>query len=227
MDHAATVELLDGDALLNKFARALARRKAVDRKEFFEACEFFSRVRSKLKADAGIGTLVDAAGGHGLVGVLCAIFKPDDFARVLVIDRRQPKAFDAVVAAAIEVAPWVEGRVVYEQKRIGPEEPLPVGCAVVCVHGCRALTDKIIAAASAADARAIALMPCCYQQTAADAPEALRTALGVPLAADVHRTYRLEASGYVVSWKAIPASISPMNRILVASRAGARGAAAS
>ena len=43
------------------------RRKAVDRKEFFESTEFFARTRHKLRADGG-STLVDVAGGHGLVG---------------------------------------------------------------------------------------------------------------------------------------------------------------
>ena len=54
------------------------RRKAVDRKEFFESTEFFARSRHKLRADRG-GTLVDVAGGHGLVGVLAAIFMADIF----------------------------------------------------------------------------------------------------------------------------------------------------
>ena len=58
---------------------------------------------------------------------------------------------------------------------------------------------QVIAAAAAADARSIALMPCCYQASAAQhAPEALRAALGVPLAADIHRTYELEQRGYAL-----------------------------
>ena len=84
--------------------------------------------------------------------------------------------------------------------------------------GCRGLTDMIIAAAAEADARSVALMPCCYKSTAADAPDALRVALGVPLAADVHRTYQLEQLGYTVQWSAIPTSITPMNRIILAHR---------
>ena len=71
---------------------------------FFESCEFFARVRSKLCADeCGERVLVDVAGGHGLVGALAAIFKYKDFDQVVVRDRRRPKAFDAVVAAAVEV----------------------------------------------------------------------------------------------------------------------------
>jgi hypothetical protein len=219
-DDDPTRELFAGDSLMCRFSVALAKRKALDRKEFFESCEFFSRVRSKLKADDEIGgTLVDVAGGHGLVAALCAIFKYKDFGRTIVRDRRRPKAFDAIVSAAEEVAPWVAGRITYEQGDVGPGgQPLPEGCAVVSVHGCGKLTDMVIAAAAAANARSIALMPCCYAQTAADAPEGLRSALGAALAADVHRTYTLDGLGYSVVWRAIPQTITPMNRILLAHR---------
>lgn len=213
-----TRELFAGDALMARFGRGLAERRAIDRKEFFEACEFFARTRKRLAAD-GDGVLVDAAGGHGLVGALCAIFLGKQFERIIVRDVRRPKAFDAVVSAAVEVAPWVEGRIVYDQQKVGLlHDGLPRGCAVVGVHACRGLTDKIIAAAADADARCVALMPCCYEGTAADAPVALRQALGVPMAADIQRTYTLEAHGYSVAWKAIPRCISPMNRILLAHR---------
>ena len=215
-----TRALFAGESIMSRFAIALAERKALDRKEFFESCEFFSRVRSKLRANDECGTLYDVAGGHGLVAALAAIFKYRTFGRVVVRDRRRPKAFDAVVSAAEEVAPWVEGRIIYEQGIVGPQgEPLSTGCAVVSVHGCGKLTDKIIAAAVDADACSVALMPCCYQQTAANAPEGLRNALGAALAADVHRTYTLDRLGYSVLWRAIPRSITPMNRILLAQRA--------
>ena len=213
-----TRTLFHGDNLMNRFARALAERKAVDRKEFFEACEFFARVRSRVRADEETRTLVDVAGGHGLVGTLAAIFMLKQFDNVIIRDPRRPKAFDEVVAAALEVAPWTEGRISYEEDKVGAHAPLPTGCAVVCVHGCRDLTDRIIAAAAEADARAVALMPCCYKSTAADVPEALRLSLGVPLAADVQRTYTLERLGYTVTWSAIPPSITPMNRVILSHR---------
>ena len=37
-------------------------------------------------------------------------------------------------------------------------------------------------------------------------------------AADVHRTYTLEGTGYRVVWRHIPSAITPMNRLLVARR---------
>jgi hypothetical protein len=212
-----TVELFHGDSLMSRFAMAVATRRCIDRKEFFEACEFFAQVQGTLVADDGL--LIDVAGGHGLVGTLVALFKSKDFERVIIRDPRRPKAFDEVVSAAVEVAPWVSGRITYEQKKILPSDPLPRGgAAVVCVHGCKSLTDRIIAAAAEAEARSIALMPCCYPSDAAQAPTALVQSLGTPLASDVQRTYDLQMHGYEVRWKAIPQSITPMNRILLASR---------
>ena len=48
--------------------------------------------------------------------------------------------------------------------------------------------------------------------------EALRLSLGAPLASDIMRTIELERLGFTVAWTAIPPSISPMNRILLAHR---------
>ena len=62
-----TRELFAGDALMARFGRALAERRAIDRKEFFEACEFFARTRKRLAADVDAGVLVDAAGGHDVL----------------------------------------------------------------------------------------------------------------------------------------------------------------
>mmetsp|Transcript_21144 Transcript_21144/g.62737 ORF Transcript_21144/g.62737 Transcript_21144/m.62737 type:complete len:100 (-) Transcript_21144:58-357(-) len=63
-------------------------------------------------------------------------------------------------------------------------------------------------------------MPCCYGHSLAAqaAPLALRKSLGVALAADVQRTFTLEAAGYAVQWRHVPAACTPMNRILIARR---------
>ena len=52
-------------------------------------------------------------------------------------------------------------------------------------------------------------------QTARTAPRALRAALGAVLTTDIDRTYRMEQAGYEVDWSEIPASITPMNRVLL------------
>lgn len=196
--------LFEGDGLQARLARALASRRAVDRKEFFETFEFFTQVRSSLRpsaasAHAGNSTLVDVAGGHGLLALLFAVFEWRRFQRVLVVDTVRPASFDKVLAAGLEVAPWAT-----VEYCSGPtadmfvsgmgERHLPSGAAVACVHGCNTLTDAVIDAAASAECESLAVMPCCYGAVAekAGAPRALRTSLGVALAADIQRTYTLE-----------------------------------
>jgi hypothetical protein len=58
-------------------------------------------------------------------------------------------------------------------------------------------------------------MPCCHAKAASRAPRALLDSLGVALATDIDRTYRLERDGYQVAWSAIPAVVTAMHRILV------------
>ena len=61
--------------------------------------------------------------------------------------------------------------------------------------------------------------PCCYGGVAKAAPPALQRHLGAALTADIERTYLLERErGYAVKWRALPRSITPVNRILVARR---------
>ena len=142
----ALQDLFQGDTLPAKLGRALMELKAVDRKECFETFEFFSQVRSSTASSsaAGARTLVDVAGGHGLLAVLFAVFERRKFDHVLVVDTQRPAAFDKVLAAGKQVAPWVQVEYIS-----GPEADmfksegallLPTGCAVVCVHGCNKLT---------------------------------------------------------------------------------------
>lgn len=223
-------ELFVGDGLQARLGRALTARRAVDRKEFFETFEFFAQVRSSLRvspttSDAGTGTLVDVAGGHGLLALLFAVFERRRFTRVIVVDTMRPPAFDKVLEAGLEVAPWVQVEYICGTSAdmlaqgMGAHH-IPTGAAVACVHGCNTLTDAVIDATAAADCESLAVMPCCYAAVAkkAGAPRALRKSLGVALAADVQRTYTLENLGYDVKWKAIPASITPLNRVLIARR---------
>jgi len=185
---------------------------------FQEAWEFFARCRGSLRSDPGDSvptTLIDLAGGHGLVAALFAVFEYKRFASVVVLDARRPKSFSAVAAAAAEVAPWSAGLLEYREGSVDEETALPDGCAVACLHGCNSLTDTAIRVAARSRASTLAVMPCCYAQTAAEAPQALRRALGVAVAADIHRTYELERLGYTVNWRAIPSSITPMNRVLL------------
>ena len=215
--------LFCGDTLQARFSRALAVRKAVDRKEFFEAWEFFARCRGSLRSEPGPApgvpaTLIDLAGGHGLVGALFAVFEYKRFESVVVLDAKRPKSYTSVYEAAAEVAPWSAALLDYREGLVNEETALPPGCAVACLHGCNALTDTAILVAARSRASTLAVMPCCYAQTGQGAPEALRRSLGVSVASDIHRTYELERLGYAVNWRAIPAAITPMNRVLLGRR---------
>lgn len=148
------------------------------------------------------------------------------FSRVVIADRRKPASHAAIAAAAIAVAPWVEDVIEYAEEDFAGT--LPAGCVVVSIHGCKSLTDDILTAAIAAQARTVCVMPCCYGHSfaAERAPATLRRHLGVAVAADVQRTIRLEAEGYTVQWRFVPAQVTPMNRILVARRRGGAEATA-
>ena len=87
--------------------------------------------------------------------------------------------------------------------------------SVVAVHACGVRTDRCLELAMAHHSP-VAVMPCCYAQTARAAPRAIKAALGAMLTTDIDRTYRLERAGYDVDWAHIPEAITPMNRILVA-----------
>lgn len=216
--------LFVGDSLQCRLSRVLAARNALDRKEFFETWEFFEQARASLQCGAGCKTFCEVAGGHGLLGVLVAVFERSRFDRVVIADLSRPASHSVIVAAAASVAPWVAERVTFTEADFTDAtvatQLLPEGCAVACVHGCKSLTDKVIASATAARAESLVVLPCCYAhaEAAEAAPQALRAGMGVALAADVHRTYRLEDLGYRVVWRHIPSVITPMNRLLVARR---------
>ncbi len=200
-----------GDTLIDRLARALARERALPVKELFESCEFFERVRRRVR-----GPLVaDLCAGHGLTGVLFALFERR-VERVVLVDRRRPPSFDRVLRAAQSVGPWVADKVVYREQRLrDAADSLEPGTSVVAVHACGLRTDIAIDVALALTS-AVGVMPCCYPAARCTAPPTLVDRLGAPLAFDIDRTYRLERAGYRIRWDAIPEDITPMGRVLVA-----------
>lgn len=198
------------DSLQDKLVRELAGERTIAIKEVLECFEFFERVRKEIRAPC----VVDLCCGHGLLGILFALFERR-VERVILVDERQPLSFDKLLAASIRVGPWVEEKVEY---RVGPiaaaHERLGAGASIVSVHACGVLTDRSIDCAIRLEGQ-VAVMPCCYRRAACEAPLAVQLAFGVEAAVDVDRTYRLEAAGYHVRWTHIPEQITPKNRILI------------
>jgi len=195
---------------MDRLALALAARRALPLKELLESAEFYMRVRRRIRAQ----TVVDLCAGHGLVGLLFAAFERS-VQRVVLLDQRQPESFTRVREAVVEVAPWTADKLVYIESPLLEAGPhIPPGAGVVAVHACGVRTDRCLELA-ADKGCAVAVMPCCYAQTARKAPRALRAALGAILTTDIDRTYRMEQAGYEMAWSEIPAVITPMNRVLL------------
>jgi len=201
-----------GDTLVERLVRALADERALPQKEVVEAFEFFGVVRKYLRRAPNV---VDLCSGHGLAGLLFAVFERRT-ERVLLCDKRRPNCFDQVLRACMQVAPWIESKVTYLEGALARTRPdLPRESAVLGVHACGTLTDTCLAIALELGGP-VAVLPCCRAKARSTAPEGLRQALGEDVAYDVDRTYHMERNGYRVRWREIPAAVTPMNRVLIA-----------
>ena len=198
-----------GDYLSSEFARALCRRRAIPFKEVLESFEFFACISKKMRA----ANVADICCGHGLVGILLAMFERK-VAKVKLVDKVRPESFETVLAAAVEVAPWVAEKVEYlECKLENARDQLAENTTIIGVHACGERTDLCIEHAIALRGR-VAVLPCCRHHRSHPSPPCLKQVLGGDVAIDVDRTYRLYEAGYHVRWDAIPAAITPMNRVL-------------
>jgi len=198
-------------SLFERFVHELALERAVPMKEICEAFEFFALIRKHVRAER----VADLCSGHGLAGILYAVAERGT-QEVLLLDKRRPQSFEAVWRAALRVAPWVEEKVSYLE---GPLErtstQLQPGCAILGVHACGRLSDRCLEIARTLESP-VAIMPCCRDHSLNTGPMAVAQALGGDIAYDIDRTYAMEAANYFVRWREIPAVITPMNRVLIA-----------
>jgi len=214
LDRKAAPYLRSPDPRVRPIIEALAERRAINIKEVLESFETWSRTRRRVRSPL----MADLCCGHGLTGLIFAALEPK-VERVFLLDRRKPAKAHLLLEAVAEAAPAVVDKVTWVEAPIeGAAQQLPAQTSIVAVHACGTRTDRAIDAAVAVESPALALMPCCYHQTAKQAPKALRTALGANIATDVARTYRLEEAGWAVAWAAIPRAITPMNRVLIGRR---------
>lgn len=199
--------LFGGNTMEERLAVALVEARAVPFKELLESFEVFARIRGAVRRPV----VADLCAGHGLTGVLFGAFERDVH-EVILVDRRRTASAAVVVEAVGRVAPWLPAKVRYAEGRLEDAE-LPDGAGIIGVHACGSATDAVISRALELGGP-VGLLPCCHSKAGCEAPVALRAALGLETATDVHRTYRLEAAGYRVRWSAIPAAITPMNRVI-------------
>ena len=208
------------ETTLRRVAVALSKQKAIDVKEFMEATEFYLRTRKRVRRTK----MLDLACGHGLAGLCFAAFEKS-VERVHFMDQRCPASYHKALAAFGEVAPWVSDKVEFlecdlfdpsSQAAVQQQEAPAGEFGAIAIHACGGMTDRCLEIAVSLNA-SLAAMPCCYTGTAKHVPLGVRRALGVSMAADVDRSYRLSQHGYHVDWASIPRSVTPMNRILIAS----------
>jgi hypothetical protein len=203
-----SVDLFPGETLFDRFARTVCLAGCLPRKELFEAWEVAKRVHRRLHCRSGGGRIVDWACGHGVLAH--ALLLLDEHATgAVAFDVRLPPSSEAVHRVLVDAWPRID-RVTFTT-----ESPaLTADDIVVSVHACGTLTDDVLAHAIAARAR-VAVLPCCHAFGAAPLT-GLEGWLDRALAIDVDRAHRLSRAGYRVWTQAIPADITPKNRLLIA-----------
>lgn len=202
-------EYFNSDSLQDKFLQAIAAERLLPIKEVLESFEFFARIRKSARAR----TVADLCCGHGLLGILFAMFERD-VEHVILIDQNEPESRQKLVAVASDVAPWIANKIDNRVSKISiDDDTIEPGTAIVSAHACGVLSDLCVGIAIKSGGP-LAILPCCYPRSACTAPMALQTQFGLEMAFDIDRTYRLEAAGYRVRWGTIPDEITPMNRIV-------------
>lgn len=195
------------DTLLHRVGRAVCRAGCLPRKELYEAWETARRVRRHFRG----GRIVDLGAGHGLAAQLLLILD-DTSPEALAVDTAIPDSAATLHAALVETWPRLATRVTFAD---APLESVALHPAdlVVSIHACGRLTDVVLDRAIAARAR-VAVLPCCHDLDACDTGS-LTGWMDGALAIDTMRARRLADAHYRVWTQAIPARITPKNRLLI------------
>ena len=201
-----------GDTLFDRLGRAVCRAGCLPRKELYEAWEMARRVRRILRG----GRVVDLGGGHGLLAHVLLLLD-DTSPEAIVVDLTLPPSHARVHETLLLEWPRLRGRVGFEE-RLYEDVPLGAGDLVVASHACGALSDTVIELAVGARAP-VAVLPCCHDHVRCDTGD-LTGWMPADLAIDAVRALKLQHAGYRVWTKAIPAAVTPKNRLLIAAPAG-------
>jgi hypothetical protein len=195
------------DSLFHRLARAVCRAGCLPRKELFEAWEMARRVRRLFRG----GRVIDLGGGHGLLAHTMLLLD-DSSPDAVVVDTSVPLSSTRLHEALVQAWPRLSGRVAFVGGGLDVAEVRSTDL-VMSSHACGRLTDVVLERAAAARAR-VAVLPCCHDMAACDAG-ALSGWVNGPLAIDIMRAIRLEQQGYRIWTQAIPAAITPKNRLLI------------
>jgi hypothetical protein len=196
-----------GSTLFHRVARAVCRAGCLPRKELFESWEIARRVRRLLRG----GRVVDLGGGHGLLGQVMLLLD-DSSPQAVVVDVALPPSHTRLHEVMVESWPRLANRVTFEAV---PFEGIALAASdlVISSHACGALTDDVLDLAITARAR-VAVLPCCHDHRRCASGD-LSGWMADDLAIDAFRAMRLQQHGYRIWTKAIPAEITPRNRLLV------------
>jgi predicted RNA-binding protein with PUA-like domain len=195
------------DTLFHRLARAVCHAGCLPRKELYEAWEVARRVRRLFRG----GRVIDLGAGHGLLAQAMLILD-DSSPAALVVDKVLPPSSVRLHEVLVQAWPRLAGRVAFIAGALNDVEIRGTD-VVVSSHACGRLTDLVLDRAAAARAR-VAVLPCCHDLATCDAGE-LSGWVDGPVAIDIMRAMRLEQQGYRIWTQAIPAEITPKNRLLL------------
>ena len=181
-------------------------------KEVVESFEVFEAVRRDVRSPV----VADLCCGHGLPGMLLAAFERR-VQTVHLCDVKFSEGSRKCLAAVERAAPWIRGRVLHHAARLQQASVDIPFTSALATHACGRLTDQCLELAIERCCP-IAVTPCCYNRRTTTAAPVLVRELGVDLASDTARTCRLHEAGYKVKWQHIPEIITPMNRVIIATR---------
>jgi hypothetical protein len=200
------------NTLFHRIARQVCEAECLPRKELFEAWETARRARRRFRG----GRVLDLACGHALLAHVLLILD-DSSPSGLAVDRTIPDSARRLNEQLTREWPRLAGRVQLVEGDLASVTARATDLLVSC-HACGALTDDVLSLAIAAGSPVVVL-PCCHDNVAQD-QGGLGGWLDPALAIDVTRAARLRKHGYTVHTQTIAASITPKNRLLLASPGG-------
>jgi hypothetical protein len=201
------VDRFRDETLFDRVGRAVCHAGCLPRKELYEAWEMARRVRRLFRG----GRIIDLGGGHGLLAQVMLLLD-DSSPGALVVDKTLPASSAKLHEVLVQAWPRLSGRIAFVAGGLEDVEMLHTD-VVVSSHACGTLTDRVLSRAVAAHAR-VAVLPCCHDLASGDAG-GLSGWVDGPVAIDIVRAMRLTQQGYRIWTQAIPADITPKNRLLL------------